>query len=215
MAGSTYATSGELKEPSEKSPSLLSSCVLHRKSNDKQTHTSRKTSGKRRCNFPGCPKMPSFGDIKDKRPSVCRDHKETNDVDLRHPTCKHPAGCSRQALFALEQKPSERFCARHKNSEMVLMGTRLCEGGGGSGCPKRPIFGSATDRRRRFCASHRNEGDVDLGHRRCSIPEGCFRIAIWGSAAGKASRCTKHRKESDVSKQVAHAAHDAYAHFSS
>jgi hypothetical protein len=73
----------------------------------------------RKCLFSGCPKQPSFGNVKDWRIRFCQQHKAKGDVDLRSLRCRHPEGCLKGATFASPGCKVPSTCAAHRLPEDV------------------------------------------------------------------------------------------------
>lgn len=86
-------------------------------------------------------------------------------------------------------------------ADRVQLRHKRCQSSGPGGkCDGVARYGDPRDAAPRLCAAHRNASHVDLRNRRCSAPEGCGRLASFGSKAcgGGALFCAAHKRAADV-----------------
>ncbi len=85
-------------------------CARHQPSSHLETR-------KPRCLFPaGCHKQASFGNITDRAPSLCSNHRAPHHVPLfPRGRCSYPGGCGKFGVFGSMGDSMIRFCADHKD----------------------------------------------------------------------------------------------------
>lgn len=138
----------------------------------------------RRCQVPGCGKIPSYG-ASGKR-QVCRDHKEPG-MTYAVITCENPQ-CNKNPSFAARGETRRRFCKRHAQPGMVNVYYKYC---GVDHCPQRASF-ELGDKLR--CLAHCEPG-MKPRNGICQVEGGlCTRQSSYGPEGGKPIVCTAHKK---------------------
>ena len=88
---------------------------------------------KTQCREDGCYKFPHFG-FPGSIATSCITHMKEGMIHLRVRKCLEP-GCNTRAVFNVVGSDKGKFCAKHKQSEMIDIQTKLCKY---TGCQKKP-----------------------------------------------------------------------------
>ena len=105
-------------------------------------------------------------------------------------------GCETRAYFNIEGSTHGRFCAQHKEANMIDVKSKRCEA---IECTSlNPVFNIEGSRQGRFCRKHKEPNMVDVKSKRCESI-GCTSLNpvfnIEGASTGRF--CAKH-KETDM-----------------
>lgn len=148
----------------------------------------------RRCEFPGCSKMPIFAFRGEKVRRFCVDHKDEEMVDIKHKFCEYP-NCPTRACFNYPGEKS-KFCYEHKKLEMINVTDRRCEG---DDCPITcPIFNNPGESLGRFCFAHKTPDMVDVMTKMCIV---CNKISAgYGPLFGPKKHCNEHKLPNEFKK---------------
>ncbi len=136
----------------------------------------------KRCTFPGCLKVSSFGVT---TPTRCKTHADPGMKNLIIKLCERP-GCDISASYGVPgQRP--QFCQTHCEDGMVCVIGKGCQF---PGCKCRSRNYDIVGGKGRFCTKHKEPGMVDVQNPKCDI---CSTSASYGLPGFKPSRCTRHR----------------------
>jgi len=105
-------------------------------------------------------------------------------IDVVNKKCEK---CTKGPYFGYEGERA-RFCAVHKEDDMVNVRDRRCEK-----CAKQPCFGYDGDCAR-FCVNHKEADMIDVVNKKC---EKCLKIPAFGYEGERARFCAVH-KEADM-----------------
>ena len=99
-------------------------------------------------------------------------------------------GCDKQPTYNMRGECKGRFCAEHKEPNMVDVKNKTCEM---DGCDKQPTYNMRGECKGRFCAEHKEPNMVDVISKTCEM-DACTKRVLYGSL-GKAKRhCGEHRQ---------------------
>lgn len=151
--------------PKEKGKSSREYCSHHKK--DRMINLLYKKH--RKCIYPGCDIVPSFGFTSNRKVVACRKHSLSGMVSFtKSKFCVYP-GCKSYPNFGYPSGKRE-YCGLHKKDGMCS-GRKKCEV---EGCGVFPSFGFPSlpgekgRGKRRFCAHHKMEGMINLRYRGAS-----------------------------------------------
>jgi hypothetical protein len=85
--------------------------------------------------------------------------------------CEHE-GCDKYSTYNFIGESKRRYCAGHKQPNMVNVVSKKCEH---ENCNKQPAFNNPGETNRRFCDGHKQPDMVNVVHKRCEH-EGCNKI---------------------------------------
>ena len=139
----------------------------------------------KRCAHVSCNTKPSFN-IFGGRPKFCFLHKLEGMVDVNHPLCEAEK-CETRPSYNLRGMSKPRFCAKHKEADMIIIYNTTCEM-----CDKSACFNIKGAKDARFCLTHKEEGMVDVVHQTC---EKCDKRPAYNHPGEKTGRfCTTHKE---------------------
>lgn len=142
----------------------------------------------RRCEFPECPKIPSFGNPEDRIVRHCKDHIVEGEINL---TGKRCLLCSKYPSFGNPEDRIIKHCKDHTvEGEINLTGKRCLL------CSKHPIFGKES-RKPLHCADHIEDGEVDVMNKKCSFL-GCTTLPVYGKIKGTGIHCKTHAESDEI-----------------
>jgi hypothetical protein len=72
----------------------------------------------KRCEHPGCPKMPSYKYLEDTQPRFCAEHKTDEMIDGKHMRCEY-VGCTKSPTYSNPGNKRPKMCSEHKTETMV------------------------------------------------------------------------------------------------
>lgn len=112
----------------------------------------------RRCEFPGCMKIPSYGDPKQRRKRFCKPHSKKNHVNLCYKKCiKY--NCGEPAKYGFVELDKPYYCLKHSNIRMIDVTKRICRS---FLCNNIAYYGDPDTREKNYCATHKLEHHVNL-----------------------------------------------------
>lgn len=85
--------------------------------------------------------------------------------------CQHD-DCNKQASFNDPWEKRGKFCARHKEENMVSVKEKSCQH---NNCNKKPMFNDPWEKRGKFCFAHKGKNMIDVVNRKCQY-ENCEKI---------------------------------------
>jgi hypothetical protein len=152
---------------------------------------------RRRCVSNGCSAPAVFG-TRGMSPSVCKLHRESQHIDLRHKRCHFvgPSGrrdCVRQPSFGNIRDGVARFCRAHRHTDHVDVRSIRCAAFASVGCRRSASFGPPGALRPSFCAAHSTEGHVNIRATR-RRPPGSVNNTHFGSSSLYPLQCASRRK---------------------
>lgn len=140
--------------PNEKKPLYCAKCAAVGMANVKT----------RKCEFPGCSAIPSFGQLGSKHATHCATHGiKISLVDIKHPTCE-AEGChvtgSRHTKDCYGQ--THWFCSSHGID--LKDDNPRCEGINvdGTKCDIHPMYGLPGTKKAQFCKKHSQPGMINV-----------------------------------------------------
>ena len=136
------------------------------------------------CQFPGCEKLPTYGEIW-RKPTRCGAHNPEKLPDVINKRCEFP-GCDKRPVFGPEWK-NPRVCRKHNSEKWDDVANQRCEF---PRCKKQPYFGEELGVPR-VCGDHNPENWGDVKNRRCQA-EGCKRQPVYGDEWGRPTVCSDH-----------------------
>lgn len=147
------------------------------------------------CKHEGCKKSASFN-IKGATARYCLTHKSPEMINVyrEKKLCRHE-GCLLTCSFNFPGKKVPRFCALHKEKDMINIKTPLCFV---EGCPIQPYYNWQGQKKGKFCTTHKEEGMVNLQlirtNRVCDR-SGCEKCACFAFAKTDSARyCSAHKE---------------------
>jgi hypothetical protein len=99
--------------------------------------------------------------------------------------------CGKRASFNISGESKGRFCAEHKEPNMVNVKDKTCEFDGCTTIPIYNIFGETTGR---FCAAHKEPNMIDVKNKTCGF-NGCDKQPAYNiSGESKGRFCAAHKE---------------------
>lgn len=138
-----------------------------------------------------CGTHASFG-LEKHKPLTCKEHKQSNYIDVTHDMCKH-GGCNKRASYGPKHS-TPIFCATHKQQDHVNDTSKKCE------YPTCDIIASyGFNKKRRWCKEHKQTGAIDILNacKQCSNSD-CRKRASFGPKGGNPIYCAKHCESEHV-----------------
>jgi hypothetical protein len=77
------------------------------------------------------------------------------------PKCSGPE-CTKEAIFGLSKTDKNKYCKKHKTSEMTDVVNKKC-----LSCNKIPLFNFKGLKERLYCNEHKQPNMVNIVHRTC------------------------------------------------
>lgn len=74
--------------------------------------------------------------------------------------------CGTRASFNFQGETKGRFCAKHKEPQMVDVKNKHCEA---DSCNTTPLYNIIGEKKARFCGKHKELLMVDVRHKTCEI----------------------------------------------
>jgi hypothetical protein len=123
----------------------------------------------KRCEHPGCSKMPSYKYLEDTQPRFCAEHKIEGMIDGKHVRCEY-IGCNKSPTYSEPGNPRAKMCSTHKTETMVDVFHAKCIV---NGCMVRAVYNFKNIKSAKYCINHRESGMVDVFAKIC-LSEWCL-----------------------------------------
>lgn len=112
----------------------------------------------KRCEFPGCMKIPSYGDPMQRSKRFCRAHASKKHINLCLNKCiKY--GCKNPAKYGYIELEKPYYCITHSNIRMIDMTRKRCKY---FMCHKTAYYGDQELKSKDYCSEHKLPHHINL-----------------------------------------------------